>query len=68
METMLLSETKQLKQKLQEHYNDHIFLSILKDMRTLFVLEMWLSTSSLKYYDPLRTTLNTECMGQKNYM
>ena len=41
-------ETKQLKQKLPEHYNNHIFLSMLKGMRTLFASEMWLSTSSMK--------------------
>ena len=35
-----ISETKQLKQKLQEHCNDHIFLSILKAMTTFFALEM----------------------------
>ena len=39
-----VGETKQLKQKLQELYNNHKFLSMLKGMRTMFALEMWLNT------------------------
>ena len=55
-----VGKTKQLKQKLQELYNDHIFLSMLKGMRTLFALEAWLSTSLTKNYSPLRTALKTK--------
>ena len=58
-----VGETKQLKQKLQELYNDHIFLSILKGIRTLFALEMWLSTWSMKNYSPLRIALKTKLGG-----
>ena len=35
-----VGHTKQLMQYLQEHYNTHTFLSMLKGMRTLFALEM----------------------------
>ena len=59
METINDGETKQLKQS----YYDHIFLSMLKGMRTLFALEMWLSTSSMKNYNPLRTALKTRLSG-----
>jgi len=50
-----VGETKQMKQKLQEHYRDHIFLSMLKGMKMFIALEMRLSTSSMKSYSPLRT-------------
>ena len=60
-----VGETKQLKQKLLGHYNDHIFLSMLKGVRTLFAfaLEMWFSTSSMKNYNPLKITLKTKLSG-----
>jgi len=34
---------KRSKQKLQEHNKVHIFLSMLKSMRMLFALKIWLS-------------------------
>ena len=46
-----VGETEQLKQKQPEHYNDHIF-SLMKGMRTLFALGMWLSISSMKNNNP----------------
>ena len=66
-----VGKTKQLKQKLQEYYNNHIFLPMLKGMRMLLALEMWFSISSMKNYNPLRTALKTKLSGSisccKNY-
>ena len=39
---------KRLKQKLQEHNKELIFLPMLKGMRMLFALKIWLSISSMK--------------------
>ena len=39
---------KRLKKKLQVHYKEHIFLPMLKGVKTLFALKIWLSISSLK--------------------
>jgi len=36
---------------------------MLKGMRTLVALEMWLSASSMKNYNPLRTALKTKLSG-----
>jgi len=58
-----VGENKQLKLKLLEHYIDHIILSMLKGMRMLFALEMWLSASSMKNYYPLSTALKTKLSG-----
>ena len=55
-------ETKQLRQKLQKHCNNHIFFSMLKGMRTLFALELWLRTS-MKNYNLSRATLKTKLSG-----
>jgi len=43
---------------LQQPHN--LFLSMLKGMRTWLLLEMWLTISSMKNYNPLRTALKTK--------
>ena len=65
---MLECSDQTIETRLQEHYNDHIFLSMLKSMRTLLALEMWLSTSLMKNYNPLRTAMKTQLSTLcKNY-